>query len=130
MFGPQRYSVSSLGWDSKHSKEFEQLQGHLRSAVKIGHRGKSMQFCIFTGVSDCYWPGVATQCFPGEFGKDISEQCHHPHAFLSGEFTVPELARKTYESELSNAWTTFYFAKNCDFSRTIEIYCSVTHVLL
>lgn len=93
----QKYAVTSLGWGEVHTKAFESLQDQLRTAVKLAHRDPAMDLCIFTDASDRHWAGVATQCRPGEVEKDAVDQRHEPLAFLSGEFTGPELAWTTYE---------------------------------
>lgn len=93
----QRYTVISLCWGSVHEAAFNDLQGHLRSAVKLAHRKPLYELCVFTDASDRYWAGVATQCENGELDKLVPEQKHEPLAFLSGQFSGPELAWTTYE---------------------------------
>lgn len=88
----QKYSVISLGWGSEHDSAFKDLQEQLQIAVKLAHRNPELDLCAFTDASDRFWAGVVTQCQAGEVEKVVTEQRHTPYAFLSGDFTGPELA--------------------------------------
>ena len=103
----ERISLASLGWGPQHVLAFQSLQETLRDSVRLAHRDKNQQLCIFTDASDRYWAGIATQCEADELSKTTSDQRHTPLAFLSGEFSGPELAWTTYEKEGSAIMQTF-----------------------
>jgi len=95
----QKYTVVSLGWGHEHEVAFESLQDQLHTSVKLAHRDPDKELCIYTDASERYWAGVVTQCERRELEKNVMEQRHEPLAFLSGEFSGPELAWTTYEKE-------------------------------
>ncbi len=113
----KKFSLLLLGRGPQHELAFNDLQQTLRNAVRLGHRDKTQQLCIFIDASDRYWAGIAMQCEKFELSKVTSQQRHTPSAFLSGEFSVPELAWTTYEKEGSAIMRTF---KRLDYNASLR----------
>lgn len=98
------------------------MQSHIQESVKLAHRKRDMELCIFTDASDAHWAGVVTQCDKVKLSKLPMEQKYQPLAFLGSAFDKTQRSRSTVEKDAFAILQTF---KNTDYLLLKE---SNTHV--
>lgn len=113
----KRIMLEDLSWDEEQFQLFHEIQKELYEFVKLSHRHRQLELCIYADASDEVWTVVITQCVEAMVKRAIEKKAHQTLAFLVGKVKGHQENWTTFEKE---AFSIFHLFKKLGYILFLE----------